>query len=61
MLSSFFDVNLFSSNGRCIDQFFIRGGHDNLDIPYLSQSFFVLQKDLYEIILTKTFCLIKHL
>ena len=33
-----FDDILGSSNNRDIDQFFIRGRHNNLDIYYLSQS-----------------------
>ena len=39
-----FDDILGSSNSRFIDQFFIRGRHNNLDIYYLSQSYFVLPK-----------------
>ena len=39
-----FDDILGSSNSRFIDQFFIRGRHDNLDIYYLSQSYFELLK-----------------
>ena len=39
-----FDDILGSSNSRFIDQFFIRGRHDNLDIYYLSQSYFDLPK-----------------
>ena len=39
-----FDNNLGSSNGRFIDQYFIRGRHNNLDIYYLSQSYFDLPK-----------------
>ena len=39
----FVDV-LGSSNSRDIDQFFIRGRHNNLDIFYLSQSYFDLPK-----------------
>ena len=39
-----FDDILGSSNSRYIDQFFIRGRHNNLDIYYLSQSFFDLPK-----------------
>ena len=30
-----FDDILGSSNGRCMDQFFIRGRHNNLDLHYL--------------------------
>ena len=37
-----FDDILGSSNSRFIDQFFIRGQHKNLDIYYLSQSYFDL-------------------
>ena len=37
-----FDDILGSSNSRFIDQFFIRGRHNNLDIYYLSQSYFDL-------------------
>ena len=39
-----FDDILGSSNSRFIDQFFIRGRHNNLDIYYLSQSYFNLPK-----------------
>ena len=39
-----FDDSLGSSNSRFIDQFFIRGRHNNLDIYYLSQSYFDLSK-----------------
>ena len=39
-----FDDVLGSSNSRFIDQFFIRGRHNNLDIYYLSQSCFDLPK-----------------
>ena len=37
-----FDIILGPSNGRFIDHFFIRGRHNNLDIYYLSQSYFDL-------------------
>ena len=39
-----FDDILGSSNSRFIDQFFIGGRHINLDIYYLSQSYFDLPK-----------------
>ena len=39
-----FDDILGSSNSRFTDQFFIRGRHNNLDIYYLSQSYFDLPK-----------------
>ena len=39
-----FDDTLGSSNSRFIDQFFIRGRHNNLDIYYLSQYYFDLPK-----------------
>ena len=39
-----FDDILGSSNSRFIDQFFIRGRHNNLDKYYLSQSYFDLTK-----------------
>ena len=39
-----FDDVLGSSNSRDIDQFFIRGRHNNLAIYYLSQSYFDLPK-----------------
>ena len=39
-----FDYILGSSNNRFIDQFFIRGRHNNLDFYYLSQSYFDLPK-----------------
>ena len=35
-----FDDILGSSNSRFMDQFFFRGRHNNLDIYYLSQSYF---------------------
>ena len=39
-----FDDILGSSNSRFIDQFFMRGRHNNLDIYYISQSYFDLPK-----------------
>ena len=39
-----FDDILGSSNSRFLDQFFIRGRHNILDIYYLSQSYFHLPK-----------------
>ena len=39
-----FDDILGSSNSRFIDEFFIRGRHNKLDIYYLSQSYFDLPK-----------------
>ena len=39
-----FDDILRSSNSRFIDQFFIRGRHNNLDLYYLSQLYFDLPK-----------------
>ena len=39
-----FDDILGSTNSRFIDQIFIRGRHNNLDIYYLSQSYFDLPK-----------------
>ena len=39
-----FDDILGSSNSRFIDQSFVRGRHDDLDIYYLSQSHFALPK-----------------
>ena len=39
-----FDDILGSSNSRFIDQCFIRGRHKNLDIYFLSQSYFDLPK-----------------
>ena len=39
-----FDDILGSSNSTFIDQFFIRGRYNNLDIYYLSQSYFNLPK-----------------
>ena len=39
-----FDGGLASSNSGDIDQFFIRGRHNNLDVYYLSQSYFDLPK-----------------
>ena len=48
-----FDDILGSSNSRFIDRFFIRGRHNNLDIYYLSQSFFDLPKRTIRNISTK--------
>ena len=39
-----FNDILGSSNSKFIDQFFIRGRHINLDLYYLSQSYFDLPK-----------------
>ena len=39
-----FDDFLSSSNSRFIDQFFIRGRHNNLDLFYLPESYFDLPK-----------------
>ena len=39
-----FDDILGSSNGGFIDQFFIRGRHNHLDIYYLSKSYLDLPK-----------------
>ena len=39
-----FDDILGSSNSRFVDQFYIRGRHNNLNIYYLSQSYFGLPK-----------------
>ena len=39
-----FDDILGSSNSRLVDQYFIRGGHDELEIFSLSQSYFGLPK-----------------
>ena len=49
-----FDDILGSSNSRFIDQFFIRGRHNNLDTFYLSQSFFDLPKRTIRNISNKT-------
>ena len=48
-----FDDILGSSNSRFIDQFFIRGRHNNLDIYYLSQNYFDLPKRTIRIISKK--------
>ena len=55
-----FDDVLGSSNSRFIDQFFIRGRHNNLDIYYLSQSCFDLPNRTIKNIRKKLFFLIKH-
>ena len=39
-----FDDILHSSKSKNLDQFFLRGKHNNLDIFYLSQSYFDLPK-----------------
>ena len=55
-----FDEILGSSDCRYKEQIFTRGQHNNLDICYLPQSYFDLpKKELYEIIVKKTFCLTK--
>ena len=54
-----FDDTLDSSNSRFIDQFFIRGRHNNLDIYYLSQSYFDLPEGTIRNKCKKLFCLIK--
>ena len=41
-----FDDILGSSNSKPLDQFFISGRHSDLDIYYLSQSYFDLPKEL---------------
>ena len=54
-----FDNVLGSSNIEYKEKFFIRGKHTNVDIYYLSQSYFVLPKKLYGVIVTKSLCLLK--
>ena len=49
-----FDDILGSSNSRFIDQFFIRGRDKNLDVCYLSQSYFDLPKITIRNISNKT-------
>ena len=39
-----FDVTLGASTSKYIDQFFIGGRHNKLDILHLSQSYFILPK-----------------
>ena len=39
-----FDDTLGSSNSNYIDQLFIRGRHNNLDVYYLTQSYFDFPK-----------------
>ena len=39
-----FDDILGATNSRYVDQFFIRGGHNNLYFYYLSHTYFVLLK-----------------
>ena len=39
-----FDDILSSSNSRLVDQYFIRGRHNDLDVYYLSESYFDLPK-----------------
>ena len=46
---------LGSSNSKYIDQFFTSGGHNNLDIFYLSQSYFGLPKRTIRNISNKIF------
>ena len=48
-----FDYILGSSNSKCIDQFFIKGRHNKLDLQYLSQSYFDLLKRTIRIISNK--------
>ena len=54
------DDILGSTNSRYIGQFFIRGRHSKLESYCLSQSYFDLPKEQYELIVIKKFCLIKH-
>ena len=49
-----FDDVFGSSNSKYIDQFFIRGRHNNLDNYYLSQSYFDLTKRTIRIKSNKT-------
>ena len=46
-----FDVMLLSKQENNIDLFFTRGRHSNIDLYYISQSFFIAQKTLFVIIL----------
>ena len=48
-----FDDFLGRSSSKFLDKFCIRGRHNNLDIFYLSQSYSMYQKEIYEIIVTK--------
>ena len=54
------DDTLGSSNNRYIDQFLIKERRNNLDIYYLSQSYFYLTKNLYKKLVLKKICLIKR-
>ena len=56
-----FDDNLDSSNSRDIDRFFITGRHCNLDIYYLSQSYFGLTKRTIRNNCNKTFLFKKNI
>ena len=55
-----FDDFLDSSSSRFINQFFIRGLHNNLDIYFSSQSYFELPKRTIGNKRKKLFCLSKH-
>ena len=55
-----FDDFLGSSKSKLVDQYFNRGWHNDLDIYYLSQSYFDLPKRNTRKIVTKLFCLIKR-
>ena len=56
----FLDDILGSSDSIFVDQIFVRGKHFNLDIYYLSQSYFDLPKRVIRKNSKKKFCLIKH-
>ena len=55
-----FDDILGSSKSKYTDQFYIRDRHNNVNIHYLSQSYFDLLKKQYATTVTKSICLIKH-
>ena len=45
-----FDDMLGAKNGSQIDEFFTRGRHEDLDVYYISQSYFALPRQILEII-----------
>ena len=51
-----FDDMLGSKEAKVIDAFFTRGRHQNLDIYYISQSWYELPKNTFEIIVVELCC-----
>ena len=55
-----FDDILGSPKSRYMDQIFITGRHNNLDVFYLTQSYFDSPEELYGILVTDFFSLLKQ-